>query len=185
MAKISFAGWKDPVRRPRYIIWSGVAVLVLAAVMIVALTATSTYWFCANVCHKVQDDTIIAYNASTHNKVSCMACHMPVAANPVVFILNKAEALGELYMTVTNKFELPLNPTARLARDEGDQCTQCHSDNRITSPTDGIIIDHEVHAEKKSQCAVCHNRVAHTRRLRTAAERSDDRRAECRTTATS
>jgi nitrate/TMAO reductase-like tetraheme cytochrome c subunit len=162
MAKISFAGWKDPVRRPRYIIWSGVAVLVLAAVMIVALGATSTYWFCANGCHKVQDDTITAYNASSHNKVSCMACHMPVAANPVVFILHKAEALGELYMTVTNKFELPLNAESQLSLEmKATQCTQCHSENRITSPSEGIIIDHKVHEEREVSCPVCHNRVAH------------------------
>ena len=31
MAKISLAGFKDPVRRPRYILWAGAAVLVLAA----------------------------------------------------------------------------------------------------------------------------------------------------------
>ena len=92
MAKISLSGFKGPVRRPRYIIWTGVAVLVLAAVMIVALGVTSTFWFCSEGCHKVQDDTIIAYERSAHSKLSCMACHMPAGANPVVFILHKAEA---------------------------------------------------------------------------------------------
>ena len=164
MAKISLAGFKDPVRRPRYIIWTGVAVLVLAAVMIVALGVTSTYWFCANGCHKVQDDTIIAYNHSTHSKIGCMSCHMPVGASPVVFILHKAEALGELYQTVTNKYELPLNGEDEVALKviKTEQCTQCHNlKNRVVTPSAGIRIDHDVHLEKSITCTLCHNRIAH------------------------
>lgn len=163
MAKISLAGFKDPVRRPRYIIWTGVAVLVLAAVMIVALGVTSTYWFCAEGCHKVQDDAIIAYERSSHSNVSCMACHMPPNANPIVFILHKAEALGELYLTVTDNFELPLNAHSHLALSmTSDQCTQCHNmANRRVTPSPGIKIDHEAHAEVNAACTVCHNRAGH------------------------
>lgn len=163
MPKISLAGFKDPVRRPRYIIWTGVAVLVLAAVMIVALGVTSTRWFCAEGCHKVQDDTIIAYQRSSHSEISCMACHMPVNANPVVFILHKAEALGELYLTVTNNFELPLNAESEVSLTmKSSQCTQCHNlKNRPVTPSAGIKIDHEVHGEVNAACPVCHNRIAH------------------------
>jgi len=163
MAKISLAGFKDPVRRPRYIIWTGVAVLVLAAVMIVALGVTSTRWFCAEGCHKVQDDTIIAYERSTHSNISCMACHMPANANPVVFILHKAEALGELYMTVTDNFELPLNGESEVALTmKSTQCTQCHNmENRVFTPSKGIKIEHTPHAEINAACPVCHNRIAH------------------------
>lgn len=163
MAKISLAGFKDPVRRPRYIIWTGVAVLVLAAVIIVALGVTSTRWFCAEGCHKVQDDTIIAYEHSTHSQVSCMACHMPVNSNPIVFILHKAEALGELYLTLTDNFELPLNPHSHVSLTmPSKQCTQCHNmATRTVTPSEGIKIDHAVHAEINAACPVCHNRVAH------------------------
>lgn len=163
MAKIPFvAGFKDPARRPRYIIWTGVGVLALAVVVIVALGVTSTYWFCANGCHKVQDDTIAAYQASSHNKVSCMACHMPVNADPVSFLLHKAEALGELYLTATNNFEIPLNAESHVAFEmSSGQCTQCHSMNRVYTPSSGILIDHDVHAEKDVSCTLCHNRVAH------------------------
>jgi nitrate/TMAO reductase-like tetraheme cytochrome c subunit len=134
----------------------------MAAVVIVALGVTSTYWFCAEGCHKVQDDTILAYDRSSHAEVSCMACHMPVNADPVTFLLHKAEALGELYLTVTNNFELPLNPTSHLGlvMPEG-QCTQCHSSNRKITPSPGIIIDHEIHHENEVNCTLCHNRVAH------------------------
>ena len=127
MARISLAGFKDPKRRPRFIVWTVVAVLVLVAVMILVLGVTSTRWFCSEGCHKVQDDTITAYEHSPHSEISCMACHMPVGANPVVFLLHKAEALGELYLTVTNNFELPLNAESEVALTmKSTQCTQCH-----------------------------------------------------------
>jgi len=158
-------GFKDPVRRPRYIIWTGVVVLVLAAFVVVAFGATSTYWFCASVCHKVQDDSIEAYNRSSHSEVSCMSCHEPANADPVTFTLKKAKALGELVMTVTNNYKLPLNAADEVAlnRDEmnSGQCTQCHSANRVITPSDGIIIDHAVHEKNDIQCTACHNRVAH------------------------
>ncbi|MDF1543030.1 MAG: NapC/NirT family cytochrome c [Anaerosomatales bacterium] len=164
--KTFFSGYADPMRRPRYLIWTGAVVLGLAAFVVVALGVTSTYWFCANVCHKVQDDTIIAYDRSPHSEVSCMACHMPVNADPVTFLLHKAEALGELYLTATNKFELPLNHGSHLALSQKymgpEQCNQCHwLENRTVTPSPGIVIDHAVHDEAEIHCTVCHNRTAH------------------------
>ncbi|PKQ15431.1 MAG: hypothetical protein CVT67_09425 [Actinobacteria bacterium HGW-Actinobacteria-7] len=163
MAKISLAGFKDPARRPRYIIWTGIAVLVLAAVLIVTLGVTSTRWFCAEGCHKVQDDTIVAYQHSSHSHVSCMACHMPVNSSPVTFMLHKAEALGELYLTVTDNFELPLNAESEVSLTMAPtQCTQCHDlATRVITPSRGILINHKAHSEVNAACTVCHNRVAH------------------------
>ncbi len=156
------AAAKDADRRPRLIIWTGVLVLGVLIVTAVALGVTSSYWFCANGCHKVQDDTIIAYNRSVHSKVSCMACHMPVNADPATFMVHKVKALGELYMTVTNTFELPLNPESAVAATmPSEQCTQCHSDTRKITPPAGIIIDHKAHADRGITCTTCHNRVAH------------------------
>jgi len=163
MARISFAGFKDPARRPRYIVWAIVAVVVIVAVMIPVLGITSSYWFCSQGCHKVQDDTITAYQHSPHNQVSCMACHMPANANPVIFLIHKAEALGELYTTVTNQYELPLNGESEVALTmKMTQCTQCHDESkRIVTPAAGLKIDHNAHNEKGVTCTICHNRTAH------------------------
>lgn len=163
MPRISLAGFKDPVRRPRYIIWTGVIVLVLAAVVIVALGVTSTRWFCSEGCHKVQDDTIVAYQHSSHSNVSCMSCHMPVGANPIIFVLHKAEALGELAMTLSNSYELPLNGVSEVSlKMKPSQCTQCHNlANRVVTPSAGIRIDHKAHSDVNASCPVCHNRIAH------------------------
>lgn len=166
MRRISLAGFKDPARRPRYVIWTGTAVLVLAAALIVTLGVTSSRWFCAGACHKVQDDTIIAYSHSSHDKISCMACHMPVNSDPVTFMLHKVKALGELYMTATNKYELPLNAEDEVALSKTEmgeeRCTQCHDmKNRKVTPRAGIVINHEVHSKAGYQCTVCHNRIGH------------------------
>ena len=160
-----FRLFRDSVTRPRAVIWTGAVVLLLAVLVVIALGATSTRWFCADVCHKVQDDTIASYEKSSHSEVSCMACHEPVDANTVVFLLAKMKSVGELYTTVTNKYELPLNAGSALSLNKeemGDgQCVQCHSARRKISPSKGIIIDHKVHEEKGVWCTVCHNRVAH------------------------
>ena len=161
--RISLAGFRDPVRRPRFLVWTGVIVLMFAAVMIVALGVTSTRWFCSEGCHKVQDDTIEAYRHSSHSEISCMACHMPVGANPVIFLIHKAEALGELAQTVTNNYELPLNGESEVALTmKSTQCTQCHDEaKRKITPSQGIKINHTAHADKNVNCTLCHNRIAH------------------------
>lgn len=162
--RVSLAkGFTDPSMRPRYIIWTSVIVLVLAALVIVALGVTSTRWFCSDGCHKVQDDTILAYQHSSHSEISCMSCHMPVGANPIIFVLHKAEALGELYQTLTNQFELPLNGESEVGLTmPSAQCTQCHDlTKRKVTPAAGILIDHKAHSDAQVTCAMCHNRVAH------------------------
>lgn len=169
MAKISLAGFKDPVRRPRYVIWSGVVVLALAAFVVFAFGATSTYWFCAELCHSIQDDAINTYNLGAHNMVNCLSCHEPVNADPITFAYYKAKAgIIGAYQLYTKTNETPLNPESKLALNEhhmgSKQCTQCHSENRVITPSKGIIIDHKVHEEKEIHCTVCHNRVAHPER---------------------
>jgi hypothetical protein len=152
----------DKNKRARMIIWLGVVVIFGLGFMAVALGVTSSYWFCANVCHKVQDDTIIAYNRAPHSKISCITCHMPVNADIVTFMLHKMEGLGELYRTVTGDYELPLNPESEVAEVMPSViCTQCHSVNRRWTFTEGLVMNHTKHTEKGISCTTCHNRTAH------------------------
>ena len=65
MARISLAGFKDPVRRPRYIIWTGVDRPVPRGVRHPGARGDfEPAGSAPTVCHKVQDDTIIAYSHS-------------------------------------------------------------------------------------------------------------------------
>src|ERR1035437_6248618 len=99
MAKISLSGFKDPVRRPRFIVWTFTILFALAAFVIVMLGATSTRWFCSEVCHKVQEDPIRAYGPSAPPEISCMACHEPVNADTITFLFAKVKSGLEVIPT--------------------------------------------------------------------------------------
>ena len=85
-----------------------------------------------------------------------------------MFVVHKAEALGELYLTVTGQYELPLNPESELALTmPSKQCTQCHDlEQRNVTASAGVIIDHGVHSEAEITCTACHNRIAHNEDFR-------------------
>lgn len=144
-------------------ILTGVSVLALAAVVIAAVGASSSIWFCSNVCHQVMDDAIIAYHDSPHAKISCIQCHTHIGADPVTFLIDKAEfGIDGVYKVATHTFELPVNDGSVVAFETPrKQCTQCHSPNRRVTPGRGLKIDHEAHAKRDIGCTVCHNRVAH------------------------
>ncbi len=160
------AGFRDPISRPRYIIWTGVALIGLAAFVVFAFWMSSTRLFCAQVCHKVQDDSIIAYEKSAHSEISCLACHEPVNCDPITLTINKANAgVSGAIHALGNSYVLPLNKGSKLSLDPEEmperQCTQCHSANRKVTPSPGIIIDHKIHSTKGVTCTTCHNRTAH------------------------
>jgi hypothetical protein len=166
MARISLAGFRDPIRRPRYIVWTGVVVLFLAAFIVMAMGVTSSRWFCADGCHKVQDDTIIAYTHASHNHIACVTCHMPVNPDPITFVIHKIEGGLGVIPTVRNTYELPLNEGSKAALSHKEFpsaiCEECHNmATRKVTPSPGIIINHEVHAKADITCTTCHNRTAH------------------------
>jgi nitrate/TMAO reductase-like tetraheme cytochrome c subunit len=133
----------------------------------ISLGATSSYWFCGGFCHSVQKDAVQAYDNSGHNKVACISCHLPVNADPVTFLYHKAHAgIVGAYQLATKTYAVPLNAESHLALNSGHmgdkQCTQCHNlANRPVTPSEGIIINHDIHTEKHVHCTACHNRVAH------------------------
>jgi len=142
-------------------------------VVALGVSVTTTYWFCAAVCHYPQWDTVTSYDNSTHTGVACIACHKQPGGDPVSFLLFKVEALLKMPPSIARTAEMPLNPLSDLAMNPVKQpskyCTQCHRlENRggldargepSTSP--GIIMDHWVHTDLGITCTACHNRVGH------------------------
>lgn len=155
--------FKDPAVRPRAIMFTGIAVILFIVVWAVALDGTSTYFFCTQPCHIVHDDNTLAYNAGSHSRIACVACHEPVNANPLQLTLLKIEVAPDAISTIRKTFELPMNHDNHIALEmPSEQCTQCHNlDTRSVTPSSGVIIDHAAHAENKIVCTKCHNRVAH------------------------
>jgi len=167
MAWHPIEAFRNPVTRPRAIIWVGVALVIILVVVTVAIGATSSYWFCAEGCHKVQDDAVAAYRQGSHNQVSCLDCHLPANANPVIFMYHKIKsAVGELPMTFANSFEVPLNAQSKVSLSSEEfpdtQCTQCHDMKaRQAKTSNGLIFDHTTHSQMKIRCTFCHNRAGH------------------------
>lgn len=155
--------FRDPVRRPRAVIWLGVVLVLAAFFYVAAQTLTSTFWFCNDVCHTVHADNKAAFYAGSHEKVSCVACHYPVSMNPLPFALDRMDKLLDIPPTIRGTFEMPVNEWSQLALTMPDvQCTQCHNlSTRPVTGTPGIIIEHPVHTDNGVVCATCHNRVAH------------------------
>lgn len=153
----------DRRRRPRAILWTGVVVLAFAALYVAANMATSTRWFCNDVCHGVHADNKAAYFNASHQNISCMACHYPVDMNPIALALDRADKLADIPPAVLGTTEMPVNKYSHLALSmPATQCTQCHDmRNRKVTPTLGVKIDHAAHAERDITCGACHNRVAH------------------------
>jgi hypothetical protein len=155
LSRLTLKAFRDPVRRPRLIIWLGVWLLVIAAVLTVVISATSSRWFCAGFCHAAQGDAIAAYENSSHSEISCLACHMPVNADTVTFLLHKVEVGVAGVVGVARGAELPINAESELAM------SMKYMPERKLTPSPGIIIDHAIHSEKGVACAQCHNRIAH------------------------
>jgi hypothetical protein len=166
MARLSLEGFRDPVRRPRFIVTTGVVLIGLASFVALALAVTSSRAFCAAApCHAIQEDALAAYENSSHSEISCLACHNAVNSDPITLVLHKLDVGTAGIVGVIENVELPINPESELAMDTKympeKQCTQCHSSNRRLTASKGIIIDHAVHSKSGVTCTQCHNRVAH------------------------
>ena len=156
--------------RARAIIWLGTTLTGLMLVIAIGVSVTTTYWFCAAICHYPQIDAVSSYDNSTHTQVACIACHKQPGGDPVSFLLFKVEALfTELPPTLMRTSAMPINPLSTIAMNPekipSKYCTQCHRlENRpagdtLTSP--GIIMDHWAHTDLHITCVACHNRVGH------------------------
>jgi len=165
--------FKNKRSRPRAIIWLGTVLTALMLVVALGVAVTTTYWFCAAVCHYPQADAVSSYDNSTHTGVACIACHKQPGGDPVSFLLFKVEALLKMPPSIAGTVDMPINPMSTLAMDPVKQpskyCTQCHRlDNRgglgmrgEPSSSQGIIMDHWAHTDLDITCAACHNRVGH------------------------
>jgi nitrate/TMAO reductase-like tetraheme cytochrome c subunit len=153
----------NPALRPQLVVWMGVIVLVAILFTAFSTIATTTNWFCTEPCHMVHYDNTLAFNAGSHVKQSCGACHEPLNGSPLHFILMKLEVTPDLIPTIAGTFSLPMNENHSVAfAMPEEQCTQCHNlANRTVNPSAGIIINHDVHTGAGISCTSCHNRVAH------------------------
>lgn len=120
----------------------------------VALKVTSTPQFCGS-CHEMTPE-VATWQASSHSKVSCVACHIEPGIESLV--KHKIGSLKQLYEHLTNTVpEIIVMP--HQIKDEA--CIECHSMARKVTTSGDILIPHDKHLEQGIACVACHGGVAH------------------------
>ncbi|WP_366922069.1 cytochrome c family protein [Metallumcola ferriviriculae] len=94
-------------------------------------------------CHVMKPE-VMTWKMSSHSEVACTACHG----------------------SDTMKFEDRQEYTEQVKINQpipNSSCKNCHSSNRVYSPSGDLIIPHDLHEEQGVQCVQCHNGIAHAR----------------------
>ena len=140
-----------------------IALLAVAAFFVVGLVATSSEGFCTRSCHSVHGDDVAAFELSTHQRTTCLTCHVDADAGAPGRFVYRLGKLGDYGPVLFDRVEQPLNALSEVALSmPSERCTQCHvMDVRRVTPSAGIVIDHTAHDAAGIGCTACHNRVAH------------------------
>jgi hypothetical protein len=110
-----------------------VLVGVVAVALFVGVSAVGTYRgfvytesteFCGTVCHGVMGPEYTAYQDSPHARVSCVECHIGSGAD--WYVRSKVSGLRQVYRTVTDSYELPIEVPVRSLRPARETCEHCH-----------------------------------------------------------
>jgi nitrate/TMAO reductase-like tetraheme cytochrome c subunit len=129
------------------------AVVVLA--FGIGVWGTSQPGMC-NSCHEMQGN-VASWTKSGHLKVNCEECHIkPGFTNTIV---RKAQALGEVTAHFTGSYTVPINKDSHVSRlIPAENCLSCHKTPE-KEVFGSVRFPHNEH--NKTNCAYCHNRVAH------------------------
>ncbi|MDO8847129.1 MAG: cytochrome c3 family protein [Coriobacteriia bacterium] len=152
-----------PHRRRSPVPLIAIVLLVVIVPLAVGLVATSSAGLCTRSCHSVHGDDVAAFEQSTHQRASCVTCHVDAEAGALGRFAYRLGKLGDYGPMLFGSVEQPVNAMSEVALSmSSGQCTQCHvMDRRRVTPSVGIVIDHAVHEAAGIGCTACHNRVAH------------------------
>lgn len=97
-------------------------------------------------CHEMKPE-FFTWQVSSHSKIACITCHDRKSTDYQV----KHDS---------QSFSKPI----RIVNAVPNQvCEQCHSRNRVTSPSGDLKIPHEKHLKAGVTCVTCHNGVVHAK----------------------
>ncbi|MCB2199720.1 NapC/NirT family cytochrome c [bacterium] len=145
--------------------WRKITMLTIAAfiltfvVLFAFVETTSQPQFCGS-CH-LMEPYIEAWKTSSHDEISCMACHAKEGVSG--FIETKFTALSMLVNYATGLYKRS-KPWAEI---DDKNCLQCHEtrllDGKITMEN-GVHFDHTPHLTEKRRgrqlrCTSCHSQI--------------------------
>ena len=129
-------------------------IAVLAVVLVIPVWATSTPRYCMSC--KATKLAGLAWETSTHAKVSCTKCHVPPGLS------NAIKWRSREWLNIwADYLNMPRVPT-KGQRPGNANCLKCHTLNRIPGQNGSVRMPHEVHVDLRNlTCADCHDQVAH------------------------
>jgi len=85
---------------------------------------TESVEFCGKLCHEVMEPEYTTYYGSSHERVSCVECHVGSGAS--WYVQSKLSGLYQVYSVIAKKYPQPIpTPIANL-RPAQETCEECH-----------------------------------------------------------
>lgn len=107
--------------------------LALVLFLVLPITAVTGYHgyhftdsteFCGTTCHTVMEPQAVAYERSSHARVSCAECHIGTGAS--WFVKAKVSGLRQVLATARESYSRPIPPAITELRPARDTCEECH-----------------------------------------------------------
>jgi hypothetical protein len=91
---------------------------------------TESDQFCGTACHTVMKPEYTAFNASPHQRVGCVKCHIGSGAE--WYVRSKLSGAYQVYSVMFNKYSRPIETPIKNLRPSRDTCEQCHWPEHFT-----------------------------------------------------
>ncbi|MCB2218922.1 MAG: NapC/NirT family cytochrome c [Bacteroidetes bacterium] len=85
---------------------------------------TESVEFCGTVCHTVMKPEYMAYQNSSHARVSCVECHVGSGAD--WYVRSKLSGLYQVYAVLADVYPKPIPTPVRNLRPARETCEECH-----------------------------------------------------------
>ncbi len=85
---------------------------------------TESVEFCGKLCHEVMEPEYVAYQGSSHERVSCVECHVGNGAD--WYVKSKMSGLYQVYSVLAKKYPTPIPTPIHNLRPAQQTCEQCH-----------------------------------------------------------
>jgi hypothetical protein len=110
-----------------------IVLLILTAIgSYEAFHYTESVEFCGKICHQVMEPEYVAYQESSHERVSCVECHVGSGAD--WYVKSKLSGLYQVYAVLTNSYPRPIPTPVHSLRPARETCEECHWPEKFYDP---------------------------------------------------